>query len=479
MSITKASLIKALIVKIKRLMEVKDLIIKLGIVREKYEMRLRDLMKYFTIPNWHPCACPHGETERAIIEGHIEELARIGGKLLQPMLVLHLDNANYLIADVCIYNALSALSGNMNYVLDRVWTEVWDLGKFDKEDRYVAMAIAATICVAYKNRVLKDVKLQFAKELIKNYVLKVAEKDRDKAETVIEGLRKYEGIMVIVKELADILGMSERNAHRYIIAVLNDDFINELRNIVKNGVSQDDFTNYGINDASAINNTIPKATTKNQLDISKRIYIIQIAKRINASLNDLGDLDKLTQRTLASLSKKLKELSPEAGKSLVSRVIRAIRDNNVEEAVTLIEGMHNEHDASKAIITIDETNTEYMKEYKPRTYRLRVGDVECPEELCPIYKRIIKALKNNDLELLYDALEMLARHIGKDELLWEIEKKLSSDELRDLVNVIINNEVASRKIWDLIKMVAKNDQDNACKLISEFFEAQNPHLKDE
>ncbi len=258
MDITKINLIKALIDKIKRLMEVKDIVIKLGIVRERYEMRLRDLIKNFVVPNWHPCPCPHGEVERTIIEGHIEELARVGGKLLQPMLVLHLDDANYLIADVCIYNALSTSSGSMSHILDRVWAEVWDLGKFDGEERYVAMAIAATICIVYKNKVLKEVKLQFAKELIKNYVLKVAEEDWRKAEAVVEGLRRYEGVMGIAKELASVLGMSERNAHRYIIAVLSDDFINELKNMVKNKVLQGEFINYGVSEVGMVNNTIPK-----------------------------------------------------------------------------------------------------------------------------------------------------------------------------------------------------------------------------
>ncbi|WP_243666820.1 hypothetical protein [Vulcanisaeta sp. JCM 16159] len=239
-------------------MEVKDIVIKLGIVRERYEMRLRDLIKNFVVPNWHPCPCPHGEVERTIIEGHIEELARVGGKLLQPMLVLHLDDANYLIADVCIYNALSTSSGSMSHILDRVWAEVWDLGKFDGEERYVAMAIAATICIVYKNKVLKEVKLQFAKELIKNYVLKVAEEDWRKAEAVVEGLRRYEGVMGIAKELASVLGMSERNAHRYIIAVLSDDFINELKNMVKNKVLQGEFINYGVSEVGMVNNTIPK-----------------------------------------------------------------------------------------------------------------------------------------------------------------------------------------------------------------------------
>lgn len=474
MSTIKASLIKVLIDKIKRLMETKDVIIKLGIVRERYEMRLRDLMKYFTVPNWHPCPCPHGEVERAIIEGHIEELAKVGGKLLQPMLVLHLDDAHYLIADVCIYNALSTLSGSMNYVLDRAWTEVWDLGRFDNEERYVAMAIAATICIAYKNRVLKEVKLQFAKELIKNYVLKVTERDRKEAETVIEGLRRYEGVMGIAKELASILNMSERNAHRYIIAVLNDDFINELKNtIIRNNISQDGFIDYG-----SINNTVLKASSKNQLDISKRIYIMQIAKRTNVSLNDLEDLGKLTQRALVNLAKRLKELNPEAGKGLVYKVLRTIRDNNPEEAMALIEEVHGEYlDNSKVIMTMDDIITDHTKGDKPRIYRLRIGDIECPEELCPIYRRAIKALKNNDLKLLYDALEMLARHVGKDELLWEIEKKLDNSEFRDLVSMIINNETAGKKLWNLVKTVTKNDRDNACKLISEIIETQNPHPK--
>ncbi|WP_054854305.1 hypothetical protein [Vulcanisaeta distributa] len=108
--------------------------------------------------------------------------------------------------------------------------------------------------------------------------------------------------MGIAKELASVLGMSERNAHRYIITVLSDDFINELKNMVKNKVLQGEFTNYGVSEVGMVNNTIPKM--KKQLEISKRIYMTQIAKRINAPLNDIEDLSKLTQRTLANLAKK-------------------------------------------------------------------------------------------------------------------------------------------------------------------------------
>ncbi len=141
--------------------------------------------------------------------------------------------------------------------------------------------------------------------------------------------------------------------------------------------------------------------------------------------------------------------------------------------MTLIEEVHSEYiDNSKVVMTIDETNTDYVKETKTRIYRLRVGDIECSEELCPIYRRIIKALKNNDLDLLYDALEMLARRIGKDHLMWEIEKKLSNTEFRNLISVIINNETMNKKLWDLMEMVTKNDQNNACKLISEILETQ-------
>ncbi|WP_148678339.1 hypothetical protein [Vulcanisaeta distributa] len=455
-------------------MEVKDVIIRLGIVRDRYEMRLRDLLRNFTVPNWHPCPCPHGETERAIVEGHIEELARVGGKLLQPMIVLHLDSANYLIADVCIYNVLSTLPESMNYVLDRVRTEVWDLGKFSSEERYVAMAMATTICIAYKNRVLKEVKLHFARELIRNYVLNVAEMDWRGAEAMIEGLSRYEGVMGIARELANVLGMSERNAHRYIIAVLNEDFINELRSLVRNRVLQVKPGDNNVDRADVAENAVPTKASKNQLDISKRIYITQIAKRINVSTSELEDLSKLTQRNLATLTRRVRELSPEAGKSLVSRIIKAIRDNNMEEAVALIEKTPSDYgDNPSPVIAIDDFSDVHVESDRHRVYRLRVGDIECPEELCPVYRRVIRALKNSDLELLYEAMRALTRQMNRDELLWAIEKRLDNEDFRKLMNMIINdtNESMSRELLSLLETIIKGDQDNACKLIHEIIKS--------
>lgn len=136
-------------------------------VKGREEVTLREFRSRFRIPPWHPCPCGEGDVGRLLDDSYLNRLLDSRQRrALLPVLVI----GNYVLTSTCLYRAAASME---HPALDRVRVMVWSLGgDYDESERFAVMALTAELCHVHEDRGGdRDIKLDFARELIKNYVI--------------------------------------------------------------------------------------------------------------------------------------------------------------------------------------------------------------------------------------------------------------------------------------------------------------------
>ncbi|WP_243676434.1 hypothetical protein [Vulcanisaeta distributa] len=220
-------------------------------------------------------------------------------------------------------------------MLERAQVEVWDLGEFSEP--FLAKAAAALLCIVYGGRRHSEVRLSFVEDYLKHLVLDIAGRySKDEALNFIEGLEQRRDVMVLVDELARITGLSRQSIHRYLSAVLSDQFIKELRELVRNS-----------DDVRAIIENMRRSRGGGEAWPMARLYINTISSKLGMSTNDLKPLATLSKRSLEALARVVVELVNRGGneggaRDLVIKVLRYLEVGEVDRAVELISERYGE-----------------------------------------------------------------------------------------------------------------------------------------
>ncbi len=219
-------------------------------------------------------------------------------------------------------------------MLERAQVEVWDLGEFSEP--FLAKAAAALLCIVYGGRRHSEVRLSFVEDYLKHLVLDIAGRyGKDEALNFIGGeLEQRRDVMVLVDELARITGLSRQSIHRYLSAVLSDQFIKELRELVRNS-----------DDVRAIIENMRRSRGGEAWPMA-RLYINTISSKLGMSTNDLKPLATLSKRSLEALARVVVELvnrGNEGGaRDLVIKVLRYLEVGEADRAVELISERYGE-----------------------------------------------------------------------------------------------------------------------------------------
>ena len=326
--------------------EVGRVVERLGLrVVGRRDYRLIDVVKGFIVPNWHPCPCSHTPEERVVVERHLEDLASRGEMLLSPVVVATVLGVKVILAPTCVAEAAQVMYRNgRRDVLEGVRAEVWDLGEFNEPFlAFLAKAAAALFCIVYGGRRHSEVRLSFVEDYIKHRVLEIAEKSgKDEAFRFIEGLEQRRDVMLLVDELARITGLSGREIHRYLSAVLNDQFIKELRGLVRNA---DEIM-------AIIDNMRRSRDGEGKTWPMVRLYINTISNKLNIDSSNLKPLAILGKGSLEMLARTVVELvngGNEGGaRDLVTKVLRYLEVGEVDRVVELISERYGEVIEAKA-----------------------------------------------------------------------------------------------------------------------------------
>ncbi|WP_054849004.1 hypothetical protein [Vulcanisaeta sp. JCM 14467] len=201
----------------------------------------------------------------------------------------------------------------------------------------MAKAAAALFCIVYGGRRHSEVRLSFVEDYIKHRVLEITRRDgKDGALRFIEGLEQRRDIMLLVDELARITGLSGREIHRYLSAVLNDQFIKELRDLVRNADEV----------MVIIDNMRRSRDGEGKPGPMVRLYINAISNKLNIDSSNLKPLAILGKRSLEMLARTVVELvngGNEGGaRDLVTKVLRYLEVGEVDRVVELISERYGE-----------------------------------------------------------------------------------------------------------------------------------------
>ncbi|WP_460172654.1 hypothetical protein [Vulcanisaeta sp. JCM 14467] len=190
-------------------------------------MSLRRFINTFRIPQWHPCPCSEGKTAEELGRAYLDRLLETSQRVLLPILTI----GNYVLTSTCLL--MTAVKYASNEILDKVRVEVWNLGEYRDEERFAVMALAAELCRVHEDKGDRDIKLEFARELIRRYVIDTAMKDPGQALKLINELSQGFHTTELAKVLSKYIKVTPRAGENYVRVFTRDkSFINELRGMV-------------------------------------------------------------------------------------------------------------------------------------------------------------------------------------------------------------------------------------------------------
>ncbi|GAB6943248.1 hypothetical protein JCM14467A_00300 [Vulcanisaeta sp. JCM 14467] len=196
-------------------------------VKGKEVMSLRRFINTFRIPQWHPCPCSEGKTAEELGRAYLDRLLETSQRVLLPILTI----GNYVLTSTCLL--MTAVKYASNEILDKVRVEVWNLGEYRDEERFAVMALAAELCRVHEDKGDRDIKLEFARELIRRYVIDTAMKDPGQALKLINELSQGFHTTELAKVLSKYIKVTPRAGENYVRVFTRDkSFINELRGMV-------------------------------------------------------------------------------------------------------------------------------------------------------------------------------------------------------------------------------------------------------
>ena len=306
---------------------------RLGVsVQRRHVLRLLDIIASYAIPSWHPCPCSHTHEERAVAMKHIEDVAESGGRLLMPVLVGTVAGKSVIFAPTCLIEAALAMRNHYEGdVLRRVSAEVWDLGDFGVRT-YLAKALAALLCIVYIGRRSSEVNMSFIEDFLRYKVVELAGESRDEAIRFIDRLERRVDIADVVKELTEIIDLSEKTIYRYLQSIVNEEFVSELRRLV--GVS---------NDVLETMESVGKP--QDRLGVKASFALTSISRALNMSMNDLRPLTIISGSKLEGLAK------------VVNTLVREGRGEEARGIIAKVEDLINEGFFDRAIEYIEEVTS--------------------------------------------------------------------------------------------------------------------------
>ena len=472
-------------------------------VKRREVMTLRRLVTEYKIPQWHPCICPDTSLSD-LSSAYLERLLETDRKALLPIIVV----GHYVLTSTCLL--LTAANLRTSEYLDNIKVEVWSLGEYREEDKFAVMALATELCKVHEDKGDRDIKLEFAKELVKAFIVDIAKQyGAGHAMKIIEELAQGFHVLELAKVLARYVKTTPRAAENYVRAVtLDEQFMDELRkNVIEhfgnvgnntsktqedqnNGATHEE-TSYGQFPRKSRNptedreghNPLAQITTETEDSIKRRIALSKLRKfdsNIDESL-----LQPLSANDLVALARVVTNKPTEEGREFLNKVTSLLREGKIGEVKAMIhgkprpttneeqpqlvqptQGINNEEGEAK------ETKAEDKHAFK------REFEFTCSEDICNHIRELSRASLRSDTKAMLDASLALASALANSlgmgsyaKLLGIVSRRISNAKLMNLLLAITElaeeNPPITWAIADAIRAVKEGNLRELCAVFND------------
>lgn len=471
-------------------------------IKRRDVITLRRLVTEYKIPEWHPCPCPSDSLSGYLDGAYLARLLESERKTLLPILVI----GNYALTSTCLLLAAAKLGSEY---LDNVIVEVWSLGDYSDDDKFAVMALTVELCRVHEDKGDREIKLEFAKELVKAYVIDVAVRyGPGQAMKVIEELAQGFHANELVKVFTRYIKAPRSTIHNYIRAVtLDRQFMDVLRqlvvenfgnqpNVESNTAQSPETQNISVIHSPTsrdwLNHADERTLPAHGMDavlrfsmeaeggLKRRLAIMRL-RRIDEGINE-ELLKPLSANDLNALAKVVENLPPSDRKEYLGKVLSLVREGKIGEAKALIHGR-----ARPKPTTEEQTQDVGKSMGEEEAITLMRGNFEfvCEEEVCSAIRGLSRASLRNDPKAMLEASLALASRLANTlgmgdyaKLLGAISRNISNARLMNLLLSITElaeeNPSMAWAIADAIKAVREGDLRGLCTAFNDIInEATN------
>ena len=311
------------------------------------------------------------------------------------------------------------------------------------------MALTAELCRAHGDKGDRDIKLDFAKELTKAYIIDLATKyGPDYALRIIEELGRGFHTAELAEAFTRYIKSAQRTAHKHIRAVtLDRQFMDGLKQLVirefgsnnnvgNNTVQHDEEQKSGIVQDVSLREvrhradvgpspardreSVEQVTMDKNESLRKRLALAKVKGMVGDAIEE-PLLMQLSSLDLIAFYKKLSELPLDERSDLINEVRSLLREGRIGEAKALIHGRTR-------LKTATQEGNQESREAQPQEARDKAQEqpgqdgqttqnavltLKCDsEEACNVLRELSRASREGDVRAMLEASLALATRLA-------------------------------------------------------------------